>query len=258
MTAFLPRQPKAETVKDDPISSGPPRKPPTSGENPATEIKVTKPKAAEPGPKPHRIPGAGHTFESWAEKFSDLVKTSEDTATVYAWIDQNTKDFTTPDVPQPQTGPLKRLEQKKPSVYATVRKTIEATMQALRDAQAKTAEKAAKKPAPAKASDMDDEPGQSSGHIEQSLGGDNPETVLKQIDAELAAVDDPDNLQDVWDRVCEPLVSKLDFPPDKDEAQAIIATFQRYDYQLVQYFGKTPLHNDIEAHYHHLMNYLDV
>ena len=45
---------------------------------------------------------------------------------------------------------------------------------------------------------------------------------------------------------------------NKDEAQAIIATFQRYDYELVQYFGKTPLHNDIEAHYHHLMNYLDV
>jgi hypothetical protein len=45
---------------------------------------------------------------------------------------------------------------------------------------------------------------------------------------------------------------------NKDEAQSIIATFQRYDYQLVQYFGKTPLHNDIEAHYHHLMNYLDV
>lgn len=45
---------------------------------------------------------------------------------------------------------------------------------------------------------------------------------------------------------------------NKDEAQSIIATFQRYDYKLVQYFGKTPLHNDIEAHYHHLMNYLDV
>jgi predicted transcriptional regulator len=45
---------------------------------------------------------------------------------------------------------------------------------------------------------------------------------------------------------------------NKDEAQAIIATFQRYDYELVQYFGKTPLHNDIEAHYQHLMNYLDV
>jgi len=45
---------------------------------------------------------------------------------------------------------------------------------------------------------------------------------------------------------------------NKDESPSIIATFQRYDYELVQYFGKTPLHNDIEAHYHHLMNYLDV
>jgi predicted transcriptional regulator len=45
---------------------------------------------------------------------------------------------------------------------------------------------------------------------------------------------------------------------NKDEAQSIITTFQRYDYQLVHYFGKTPIHNDIEAHYHHLMNYLDV
>lgn len=205
--------PREAKPKDGPISSGPPRTP-TTGSVKATDTKPAA-KAAETGPNPHRIPGANHTFESWAEKFSDLVKTSEDTATVYKWIDENTKDFTTPDVPQPQIGPLKRLEQKKPSVYATVRKTIEVTMQTLRDAQAKAAEKAAKKPAPAKAaaSDMDDSPDQPA----QS----DPESILKQIDAELAAVDDADNLQDVWDRVCDPLVNKLDFPPDKDEAQAI-------------------------------------
>jgi len=45
---------------------------------------------------------------------------------------------------------------------------------------------------------------------------------------------------------------------NRDEAAAIIATFQRYDYQVLHYFGDTPLNNDIEAHYHHLMNYLDV
>lgn len=45
---------------------------------------------------------------------------------------------------------------------------------------------------------------------------------------------------------------------NKDEAGAIIATFQRYDYQILHYFGITPLHNDIENHYHNLMNYLDV
>jgi acetoin utilization protein AcuB len=45
---------------------------------------------------------------------------------------------------------------------------------------------------------------------------------------------------------------------NKDEAGAIIATFQRYEYQILHYFGITPLNNDIENHYHNLMNYLDV
>ncbi|MCX6203894.1 MAG: CBS domain-containing protein [Bacteroidetes bacterium] len=45
---------------------------------------------------------------------------------------------------------------------------------------------------------------------------------------------------------------------NQEEASAIISTFQRYDYQVLHYFGKSPLHNDIESHYHHLMNYLDV
>lgn len=45
---------------------------------------------------------------------------------------------------------------------------------------------------------------------------------------------------------------------NKDEAAAIIATFERYEYQIVQYFGNSPLHNDIESHYQNLMNYLDV
>jgi len=45
---------------------------------------------------------------------------------------------------------------------------------------------------------------------------------------------------------------------NQEEASAIIATFERYDYQVLHYFGKSPLHNDMESHYHHLMNYLDV
>ena len=45
---------------------------------------------------------------------------------------------------------------------------------------------------------------------------------------------------------------------NKEEATAIIATFQRYNYQVLHYFGKATVHNDIEEHYHHLMNYLDV
>jgi len=45
---------------------------------------------------------------------------------------------------------------------------------------------------------------------------------------------------------------------NKDEAEVIIATLQRYNYQILHYFGNTIMHNDIEDHYHHLMNYLDV
>lgn len=45
---------------------------------------------------------------------------------------------------------------------------------------------------------------------------------------------------------------------NKEEAGTIIATFQRYEYQILHYFGITPLNNDIENHYHNLMNYLDV
>lgn len=45
---------------------------------------------------------------------------------------------------------------------------------------------------------------------------------------------------------------------NRDEAGAIIATFQRYDYQVLHYFGNATLNNDLEDHYHHLMNYLDV
>ena len=45
---------------------------------------------------------------------------------------------------------------------------------------------------------------------------------------------------------------------NKEEADVIIATLQRYNYQILNYFGNTIIHNDIEDHYHHLMNYLDV
>ena len=45
---------------------------------------------------------------------------------------------------------------------------------------------------------------------------------------------------------------------NREEASSIIATFQRYDYQVLHYFGNSPLNNDIEDHYHHLRNYLDV
>jgi len=45
---------------------------------------------------------------------------------------------------------------------------------------------------------------------------------------------------------------------NKEELGAVIATFERYDYQIIHYFGITPLKDDLENHYKNLMNYLDV
>jgi phage recombination protein Bet len=228
-----PPRPAKTAPKEDPITSGPPRavkKTPEQEEDDLTQKAANnidvekglqaKRKPADEAPKPHRIPGAGHTYESWAEKYQDLLKTSPDIATVYGWIDQNSKEFSDPADPEKRIlGPLTRLEKQKPSVYAEIKKTTEKVMQALRDAQKKAEEKEAKKAAKAAPKgDMDDGPAE---------GPSAPDDILKAIDAELAAVEDPDQLQSVWETACEPLMAKLDFPPDVDEAQAIFAKHEK-------------------------------
>lgn len=206
------RAPKADPIEGgDPISSGPPRT--------VAPAKDTGP--SDPGPQPHRIPGEGHTFDTWADKYCDLIKTSPDVATVYGWIDANTKSFQVGDGPK-QVGPLDRLAKGKPSVYARVKKVTAETMQALKDAAAKVADKAAKKAAPKPApNDMD---GPADGEMEESLGGapidDNPETVLKWIETTLASVTEPEDLENIWTEHCEPKILDL-FPPDKEEALGI-------------------------------------
>lgn len=226
-----PRQAKA-APKEDPISSGPPRK---------TAPKETGP--SEPETKPYRIPGDGHTFETWAAKYCDLIKTSRDIATCYGWIDANTKEFRMAEGAPMQPGPLTRLHKGKPSVYATVKKTTEDVMQNLRDEQEKAAEKAKKKTAAAapppsdmeEAGEMDDGP--SGDAIEQSLGATeddpgpadaNPETVLKWAKARLATVTDPDALEAFYNDQIEPHIDGL-FPPDREE---IMAEYKRTEKRL--------------------------
>lgn len=89
----------------------------------------------------------------------------------------------------------------------------EQVMQAFKDAKEKAEKKAAKKSAPP--ADMD-APGDMDGDAPS-----DPESILKAIDAELAAVEDPDQLQSTWDASVEPLLTKLSFPPDLDEAQSL-------------------------------------
>ena len=213
--------PRQAPKKDDPISSGPQR---------------TAPKKTADEVKPHRIPGDGHTFETWAAQFGDLVKTSPDTATVYRWIDENTKPFILPTDPdkKKQTGPLERLSKGKPSVYASVKKTIEETIEGLRPKQEP------KKPAPKKddmADDDDmadeppnvmDEPGEP---VNENIdygkpADDNPETVLKWINGVLATAEDPADVETLWENVCQQYTVDM-IPPDQDEATALVRRHEK-------------------------------
>lgn len=183
------RAAKPAEPKSDPISSGPPRDKMSTAKDTGLSAKPIE---------PFKLPGTGETFESWAEKYIDHIKTSPDTATCYGWIDKN-------------SDPLGRLQKGKPSCYSTVKKATEQVMEKLRDAQKKAADKTAKVVAPPSEMDMPTD----------------PEAILKSIDSELAAIEDPDLLQQCWDAVVEPLIAKLDFPPDVDQAQHIFDKHSR-------------------------------
>ena len=45
---------------------------------------------------------------------------------------------------------------------------------------------------------------------------------------------------------------------NKRELSALIASFERYEYEVVHYFGEERFENEIQTNYRHLMNYLDI
>lgn len=45
---------------------------------------------------------------------------------------------------------------------------------------------------------------------------------------------------------------------NKKEISAIVATFERYEYDVIYYFGDENFENEIHSNYRHLMNYLDI
>lgn len=45
---------------------------------------------------------------------------------------------------------------------------------------------------------------------------------------------------------------------NKKEIAAITSTFERYDYDVIYYFGNEKFENEIHSNYRHLMNYLDI
>jgi hypothetical protein len=45
---------------------------------------------------------------------------------------------------------------------------------------------------------------------------------------------------------------------NKQEISDIVATFQRYEYQVKYYFGEELYENELRSNYDHLMNYLNI
>ncbi len=45
---------------------------------------------------------------------------------------------------------------------------------------------------------------------------------------------------------------------NKKEIAVIVASFERYEYSVVYYFGEEKFENEIQNNYRHLMNYLDI
>lgn len=45
---------------------------------------------------------------------------------------------------------------------------------------------------------------------------------------------------------------------NKREIAAIISTFERYEYDVIYFFGNEKFENEIDTNYKHLMNYLDI
>ena len=45
---------------------------------------------------------------------------------------------------------------------------------------------------------------------------------------------------------------------NKKEIASVVSTFERYDYDVIYYFGNENFENEIHTNYRHLMNYLDI
>ncbi len=63
-------------------------------------------------------------------------------------------------------------------------------------------------------------------------------------------------LNTCWDSSAEAFLVTLKI--NKFEISDIIATFQRYEYQVKYYFGEELYENELRSNYDHLMNYLNI
>lgn len=157
-------------------------------------------------PAPHQVPGKGHTYETWSDKYCDLLKTSHDTSAVMLWIDKNQE-------------PLDRLAKGKPSEYAKIKKVTQNLIDDMRAKQDKAQTKAEAKVVQESSGDMDGG--------DQSEFPTDPEEFLKLLDKSLGEVTDPHGLEDAYARF-ELHVDDM-FPSDRESAAGI---YRRHEARL--------------------------
>lgn len=227
-----PRQIAAQQAADAPKDGGPPRK----VEKPAPE-RLPDAEEGEDGEftenpepsdnageslddkqppekvEPHKISGEGHSTETWADAYLERINACTTLAETYEWITKN-------------NVPLDILHKKNSKRSASVRAAVVKKQDELRPPQP-GAEKPKADAAPPRTTKKADKPEKGDGPGKRPDGHD-PEDALKWIDAVLAAVTDPHDLEDIYTDQCEFLVDKL-LPPDAAEA---IALYQKHEKRL--------------------------
>jgi len=159
----------------------------------------------EPERQPETISTASTTFQRWADEYIAAVGTTRQPGTVFKWADAN-------------HVALGKIAVGAPAIYAGIKKATEQQLQRLRGtstAQPKPAPKAETKPKASRS--------RKKGAAEDAS---DPESVLRKIDAELARVANADDLEQVWNDKCAPLLDDL-LPPDRDEAMGIYTAHEK-------------------------------
>lgn len=192
--------------------------PPTASQiehkpDPAPETKPAPPPAAdqgtmgfgdappqEPENSPYTLPTTGETFDTFTDKYIKELGTSTSPGDVFKWGDMN-------------RVALDKMATDAPAIYERVKKAAEQQLQRLRGTQVAPEPKAEK-------------PKRNRAKKAPTADADDPESILRKIDAILARVQHADDLEAMWNDECQALVDGL-MPPDRDEAQGIYHTHEK-------------------------------
>lgn len=158
----------------------------------------------EPERQPEAISTDGQTFKKWADLYIAAIGTTRQPGTVFKWADLNHTS-------------LDKIAAGAPAVYAEIKKATEQQLQRLRGTSTDA------KPKPAKAEAKPKPRGKKKPTAEEA---DDPESILRRIDADLARVENADDLEQVWNDKCAPLLDDM-MPPDREEAMGIYTTHEK-------------------------------